>query len=118
MSIICTKRYVVLFTSNMSRYKDVTLNVSIAENPIAQVREVKYLGLYIDSHLSFDPHIHRLCNEICVRTKLLWRIRLFITRELASTLYRASIEPHLHYCSFILEGTAQGNLTKQVTPSF
>ena len=39
-------------------------------------------------------------------------IRSFITLDLAFTLYRSLIEPHLLYCNFILEGTSQQNKHK------
>ena len=112
LSINCAKSNTILFTSQWSKYKDACLDVTIANDSIAQVKEVKYLGLYINNHLSFDSHIHHLCNKLNVRTKLLWRIRGFISRELSCTLYRALIEPHIHYCTFILKGTTQGNLHK------
>ena len=47
-----------------------------------------------------------------VRTNLLWRIRSFISKDLAFTLYRSLIEPHLLYCNFILEGTSVSNIQK------
>ena len=66
----------------------------------------------MDSHLNFDEHIKKLCCKVNVRTKLLWRIRSFITQELALILYKSLIGPHFEYCSFIVEGAAQSNLAK------
>ena len=102
----------MLFTSNRSKYKDAKLIVNVSGNQIEQVKEVKYLGLYLDQHLSFDTHIQKLCTKVNVRTKLLWRVRSFINLELECTLYRSLIEPHFLYCSFILEGIMQMNLSK------
>ena len=73
---------------------------------------VKYLGLYLDPHLNFDYHIKKLCSKVNIRTKLLWRVRNFISQDLALSLYRSLIEPHFGYCSFIIEGVSQTNINK------
>ncbi len=101
----------MLFTSNRSRYKDDVLNINVYGSTIEQVKEVKYLGLYLDSQLSFNLHIKKLCTKINVRTKLMWCLRSFISLDLAKMLYRSLIQPHFLYCSFILEGTTHTNLS-------
>ncbi len=112
LSVNCLKTNAILFTSNRSRYKGEKLKLALAGEQIIQTDCVKYLGLYLDPHLNFDFHVKKLCSKINVRTKLLWRIRNFITQDLALSLYRSLIEPHFGYCSFILEGCAQSNISK------
>ena len=102
----------ILFSSNRPRYKNDALNLVLAGESIAQTESVKYLGLYLDPHLNFDVHVKSVTGKINVRTKLLWTARSFITVELALTLYRSLIEPHLLYCSFILEGATRSNINK------
>ena len=88
------------------------MSLSMNGKLIVQCNEVKYLGLHVDPHLNFDSHVAKVCTKVNVRTKLLWRVRSFINLELAFTLYRALIEPHLLYCNFILEGTTKSNKQK------
>ena len=54
----------------------------------------------------------KLCSKVNIRTKLLWRVRNFISQDLALLLYRSLIQPHFGYCSFILEGVSQTNINK------
>ena len=112
LSINCAKSNAMLFTSNRSRYKDDVINCTIRGGVIEQTDEVKYLGLHVDPCLNFDSHIAKICSKMKVRTKLLWCIRSFISKDLAFTLYRSLIEPHLLYCNFILEGTSSTNKQK------
>ena len=112
LSVNCLKTHSMLFTSNRSKFKNDKMSLNLAGENIVQSDEVKYLGLYLNPHLNFDQHVKIVCQKLNVRTKLLWRLRGFITRDLALTLYRALIEPHLVYCNFILEGISQTNLKK------
>ena len=91
----------MLFTSNRSRYRNDVLCLNMRGIVIEQTDEVKYLGLYVDPHLNFDSHVAKICNKMKVRTKLLWRIRSFISKDLAFILYQSLIEPHL-FCIVIL----------------
>ncbi len=102
LSVNYAKSYSMLFTSSQSKYKNDEMNHVMNGCKIDQAIEVKYLGLWLDRTLSFDNRVAKLCLKINTRTKLLWRIRSFITLDLALTLYRSLIEPHLLYCNFIL----------------
>ncbi len=87
LSVNSSKTKVMLFTSSRSRHRNASLELKLCEQPIKQVREIKYLGLLLDPQLSFDTHIQKLCGKINSRTKLLWKMRGFIDMELAKMLY-------------------------------
>ena len=112
LSVNCLKTVSVLFTSNHSKYRNDILNLTLSDEQITQASSTKYLGLYVDSHLNFDEHVKKLCCKTNIQTKLLWRVRNFISQELALILYRSLIEPHFGYCSFIVQGISQSNLNK------
>ena len=86
--------------------------MSLSGKQITQVSSTKYLGLHVDSHLNFDTHVKVMCGKLNTRTKLPWRIRGFISQELALSLYRSLIAPHFDHCSFIIEGISQYNINK------
>ena len=112
LSVNCSKSNAMLFTLNCSKYKDDVLKCTIGGDDIEQTDEVKYRGLHVDPRLNFDSHIAKTCSKMKVRTKLLWRVWSFISKDLAFTLYWSLIEPHLLYCNFILEGTSLLNKQK------
>ena len=111
LTVLC-KTVSILFTSNRSKFKNDVLDLNLNGESITQTSSTKYLGLYVDSHLNFDEHVKKLCCKVNIHTKLLWRIRSFISQELAFTLYRSLTEPHFGYCSFILEGISKTNVNK------
>ena len=104
----CSKTNSILFTSNRSKYKGWSLNLSLNNAKIEPANEIKYLGLILDRNLTFERHISKLCCKVTARTKLLWRKRHFIPTSLAITLYKSLIQPHFIYCDFILDGVTEG----------
>ena len=43
---------------------DHEINLLLDDKPIRQTNSVKYLGVLIDSNLSWKPHIHELSKKI------------------------------------------------------
>ncbi len=101
LSLNCTKTKSMLFCGKRSKHKSESLNIKIDDVTIECVPDMKNLGLVIDKHLTFDIHVNKLCWKLSSRTGLLWRIRSFISKELATTLYTSLIYPHLLYANFI-----------------
>ncbi len=86
LSVNTSKTKSMLFTSNWSCYKNANMYLTLCNQQVEQVREIKYLGLLLDPHLAFDKHINKLCGKINSRVKMLWRMRGFIDLELARKL--------------------------------
>ena len=96
--LICGKR---------SKHRHESLSVSLNGEAIECVAGMKYLGLQIDKHLSFESHINMVCGKLSARPGLLWRIGSFIPQTLAKSLYLSLIYPHLLYRNFALDGASQ-----------
>ena len=107
LSVNCAKTKCTLFCSNRSRCKHNDMNLSLNDVNLEQVTEIKYLGLTIDQHLWFERHVDIVCSKVNVRTKLLWRVRSFIPRSLAKTLYQSLIYPHFVYCNFVIDSVSE-----------
>ncbi len=87
----------MLFCGSRSKYRDGELHVSAnnvdLDQDLDQVDSVKYLGIELDSHLSFNNHIDKLCKKVKSRACILWRMRSFISESLAKELYTSLIHP-------------------------
>ncbi len=96
----------MLFCSNRSNTKDEMLNVEQphSDEYIVQTDEYKYLGIWLDPHLSFKSHVTKTCAKVKSRTGLLWRMRNVISQSLALDLYKSLIEPHFTYGDTIYDG--------------
>ena len=70
---------------------------------IEQVRHSCYLGIELDSNLSFAFHTEYIRKEVQQWTRLLWKLRSFISKELALSLYNSLIEPIFRHCNTIYD---------------
>ena len=79
------------------------INVSIHGNVLTPVEMVKYLGVYVDHHLTWDKHIENLCQR--ARSKLFTIQRLLpLPSRVITLLYNAYVFPlrwHVEGCSLV-----------------
>ena len=79
----------------------VDLNQNVVTVKIDYVNSIKCLGLIYDSHLTWKDHIHYISSKIAKNTGILARIRYFIDKETALTIYNSLIHSYINYCSGI-----------------
>ena len=76
---------------------DDSLNLVLGRNIIKKVTETKFLGVYIDDKLSWQPHIKYLNSKLKCEIGKLNAIRNIIPSELYNNLYHTLFESHLSY---------------------
>ena len=76
LSLNVNKTNFMIFQNKHSTYKD--LNITIDGTIVKQVDTVKFLGLLIDSHLTWKPHIDHLCSKISKIIGVLYKIKHFV----------------------------------------
>ena len=91
------KTKVQLFCNSRYHHKDVPLNVQMMGQEVEEVDCFKYLGVNLDSHLTFVQHAQKVASKVNSCTSALWRCRSFIPQSLAHTLYSSLIKPHYLY---------------------
>ena len=62
LALNADKTKVMLFSSNHSALLNQHLCITSGGTDIEQVNHMKYLGVYLDSTLSFDLHIDKICK--------------------------------------------------------
>ena len=72
------------------------------------VKELKLLGLTIDSSLTYKAHVKSVCDKVNVKVAALRRVRKFIPADVMINIYKAFILPHLEYCAPVLVGLSSG----------
>ena len=75
--------------------KNVTLTLN--KKAIQQSEYVKYLGVLIDSRLSFSHHITSISKKMSRVTGLMYRIRSCVNNKTLKMIYYSLIYPHLLY---------------------
>lgn len=87
-----------------------TTNILFGTSKLQWVKEVKYLGLIIDSSLSWTPHILHLKNKISALVGIIGKIKYLLTIDTLRLIYFTMIQSRLSYLCFIWGNTTQNNL--------
>ena len=66
-----------------------------------QVQCAKFLGVYIDEHLSWDKHIQQVAAKVSRNVGILQKLRFSIPQSCLMMLYNSLIFPYLHYCCIV-----------------
>jgi len=82
------------------------------DNPIESERTYKYLGIYLDEHLSFDLHVKYLTSKLSRSLYFLSKVKYKLPKKSLINLYYALVHPHFLYCTNIFGCTNSTNLKK------
>ena len=74
------------------------LNIYIQDEHILRYEKIKYLGVYIDQHLTFKPHIEYLCKKISPIVGMLSKVRWSLPKNICVMLYNSLVHSKLAYC--------------------
>ena len=73
------------------------ITIKIHKNAITEKDHIKYLGVMIDSTLTWKHQIDKICKTICRSIGILYKIRPYVNLKILKTLYYSLIYPHLIY---------------------
>ncbi len=79
--------------------------IKIGQTHIKQVDEAKLLGATIDEHLTWKPHISKMCSKISKKLGLLKRLKRCVPDHTLKMLFNSLVQPHFDYID-IVWGTA------------
>src|SRR6218665_193899 len=99
LSVNLSKTNYILFCSHCKVVSMSDLKLEIDDNEIMQVTSSKFLGVYIDQHLTWVEHISHISKKIAKNISMLSRIRYCLPKCTLQGLYYSLIFPYLSYCS-------------------
>ena len=73
------------------------VTILMNKKAIEEVTYVKYLGILIDSKLTFKKHIDELSKKISRAIGVLYKLRPFVTTKIITSVYYAIVYPFLIY---------------------
>ena len=79
---------------------------------IELVEVFKYLGVYLDSQLTFDYHINVMHKKASKKLGALRKTREFVDQSTALMLYKSLVLPHFDYCDTVYMTTNAIHLNK------
>ena len=87
--------------------------IQINGKSISNVDETKFLGVYIDSRLSWSSHLMHLKSKICKGIGIINRAKRYLTTSTLLSLYNCFVYPYFSYCIEIWGSAADVHL-KQI----
>ena len=75
--------------------------ICIAGSMIERVYTYPYLGIELDSVLSFDKHLDNVVSKCSQKLYIFRKVHRFISVDTAVLIYKQTIRPLIEYCSFI-----------------
>ena len=89
------------------------LNLKIGHAHIQRVGVQKFLGIYIDDHITFSEHANKISNQLARNVGLLRRMKLFLPYDVLKKLFYAFIYSKFTY-GIVCYGSAYLNQTKKI----
>jgi hypothetical protein len=84
--------------------------LNVAGSLIKPSGSIKYLGVTLDSRLTFDQHVGKVCGNAFYHIRALRHIRRSISLDCAKDIACAIVGSRLDYCNAILYNTTAKNL--------
>lgn len=84
-----------------SRHLQNLIHVHVRGEPIETVSTFEYLGLKLDSHLTWANHCSSLCRKLRSTAGVIFKLRKHLPRESLMSIYYAFAHSHLSYMTNI-----------------
>ena len=111
LSLNVSKTKFMIFHYHQRNIEYIVPEIKINSERIEKVSEFNFLGLTIDEHLSWKPHIQKISNKIARTLGIMCRLKNFLPTHILRILYNSLILPHLQY-SILAWGFKMGRLEK------
>ena len=111
LSLNVSKTNFVIFTP--PKKPKINVTILINKEAIDEEQYVKYLGVLIDSKLTFKFHIDELKKKISRAIGVLYKLRPYVPIRVLCNVYYAIIYPFLLY-GIVIWGNADGYLIKPI----
>lgn len=115
-----TKQYCTVNELALNEKKTVQLNYSTKNKDtnilipgIEAQNSTKYLGIIMDSKLTWKQHVDQLCKKLCSGIYVIRRVKQVSGLDTAKTAYYALVESHLRY-GLVVWGSTTNNYLKRV----
>ena len=88
------------------------ITLKIHKKAISESEYIKYLGIMVDSTLSWNIHIDKISKTISRAIGLLYKIRPFVNNKIIKMLYYSLVCPHLNDVTEVWGSTDPIHLTR------
>ena len=97
LSLNTDKTKLVIFHSVKKKFDKNAVSIKINQHKLPIVESVKYLGMYLDEHLSWEFHINQLSFKLSRANGILSKLRHYVPNNTLLQVYYAIFYSHLFY---------------------
>ena len=112
LSLNATKTELIFFHSRRRPVNYDSISIRFNGLKLAPVEHVKYLGMYLDSYLSWEYHIHELSKKLSRANGILSKLRYNSPFKVCLQVYYSIFYSHLIYGCNTWGLTTEENITK------
>ena len=112
LTINIKKTKFMIFGTRSRIKKAKNIKITISGQHLQQVPSYKYLGVTLDSVLTYSKHISTVLNTVSHKAYILSKIRHFITTYSALRIYKSMILPYFDYADIVFAKANQSDLEK------
>jgi hypothetical protein len=109
LSLNVAKSHYMVFRSR-SRKVEVSDILTVNGTPIELVSSTKFIGVLIDSCLTWEQHIHVVKSKVAKGIGIICKARKILDERTLITLYYSMIHPFLTYCVEVWGNSSQSYL--------
>ena len=81
-----------------NRHVTSSVDICMDRVKVNQINVTKFLGVYIDSKLTWNNHVDYIHNKISRNLGILYKVSKVLNEESLHTLYSSLVLPYLQYC--------------------
>ena len=112
LSLNAAKTELIFFHSKRRPLNYDSISIRFNGIKLTPVDHVKYLGMYLDSYLSWEYHIHELSKKLSRANGILSKLRYNVPPEICLQVYYAIFYTHLIYGCNVWGLTSEENINK------
>ena len=83
---------------NIQQDTAVKPSLVIGRETVSMIKDTKYLGVYVDQHLSWDVQIANMVKKISKALGMLRYSKQYLPIKLVQTMYKSLVERYCRYC--------------------
>ena len=110
LSLNLDKTNYILFKSYRKTIPPGNHKLNINGTTLSEVSSTKFLGVYVDCHLTWEKHIANIASKISRNIGVIARTAQILPRSIRTKLYYSLIYPYISYCNIVWASTYKSRL--------
>ena len=110
LSLNIGKTNYMIFKNKYNNKPSHDLSIQIDNKHIERVDTTKFLGILIDSNLTWKPHTSHITKIVSKYNGIFRKVRPYLDNESLHTLYNTLVLPYLTYCTLVWGDKNNANL--------